>query len=115
MAGPGEEQFFTNKLNVLPYVSLGLLLGKDAGIGIGPRAAVRFGQTSVPYANVLTFHGGYSMLMPGVESSGRVRPFVDADFRAGMVLPQTGSVQLESDWGQIQPTFGFTAGVGTTF
>ena len=113
--GSGEEILETNKLNVLPYVSLGVLLGKDAGIGIGPRAAVRFGQTSIPYANVLTFHGGYSQLMPGVESSGRVRPFIDADFRAGMVLPQTGSVQLESDGALVQPTFGLTAGVGTTF
>ena len=77
--------------------------------------AVRFGRSKVPFSNVITFHGGYSQLMPGVESSGRVRPFVDADFRAGMVLPQTGSLQLESDGGLVQPTFGLTAGVGTTF
>lgn len=109
------EVLRTETLNVMPYISVGVLLGKDAGIGIGPRAAVRFGQTTVPHANVLTLHGGYSQFMPGVESSGRVRPFIDADFRVGMVLPQTGSLQLEGDGGLSQPTFGLTAGVGTTF
>ena len=105
--------------NTLPYLSAAILLGKDAGIGIGPRAAFRWGKVDFPDAFVLTAHGGYSMLMPGVESSGRVRPFVDADFRAGLVMLRTGSLQSLGDAGladgMIQPTFGLTAGVGTTF
>ena len=105
--------------NSLPYLSAGVLLGKDAGIGIGSRVAIRWGKADFPDAYVLTAHGGHSMLMPGVESSGRVRPFVDADFRAGLVMLRTGSLQALGDGGladgMIQPTFGLTAGVGTTF
>ena len=110
----GEEELEVAPFNQLPYVSVGMLLGKDAGIGLGPRAAVRFGRANLPRANVLTVHGGYSQLMPGVEADGRVRPFIDADFRAGMILPLDGSLQLEVG-GVVQPAFGLTAGVGTTF
>ena len=117
----GNEIFESSAFNQLPYVSVGMLLGKEAGIGLGPRAAVRFGRANLPRANVVTLHGGYSHLMPGVEADGRVRPFVDADFRVGMILPLNGSLQydlapdLESGESLAQPTFGLTAGVGTTF
>lgn len=114
-AGESDELLNTSAFNVLQYVSIGVLLGKDAGIGFGPRAAIRYGKINMPRATQLTLHGGYTHPAPGIEADGRVRPFVDADFRAGLIFPQTGSLQLEGSGGLSQPTFGFTAGVGTTF
>jgi hypothetical protein len=113
----GDEVFKTRDFNFLNYVSLGLLLGKDAGIGLGPRVAVRLGRLDLPRANQLTFHGGYTLKAPGIEADGRIRPFIDADFRVGMIFPQTGSLQLMGGESAslVQPTFGMTAGVGTTF
>jgi hypothetical protein len=111
----GEETYQTRDFNVFNYVSLGVLLGKDAGIGFGPRAAIRFGKMDMPRAGQVTLHGGWTQPMPGVTADGRVRPFIDADFRAGLILPLTGSLQLEADGATSQPTFGMTAGVGTTF
>jgi len=111
----GEEELDWGSFNILNYMSFGVLLGKDAGIGLGPRAAIRFGKLDMPRANQLTLHAGYTLPAPGIEAEGRVRPFIDADFRAGMIFPQTGSLQLEGDGGLSQPTFGLTAGVGTTF
>jgi hypothetical protein len=111
----GEETLNTRSFNVLNYMSLGVLLGKDAGIGFGPRAAIRFGKMDMPRAGQVTLHGGYTHPAPGIEADGRIRPFIDADFRAGLILPLTGSLQLEADGATSQPTFGMTAGVGTTF
>jgi hypothetical protein len=113
-----DEIYRETTLNFLSYLSVGVLLGKDAGIGLGPRAAIRWGRMEIPRAFVFTLHGGYSTLMPGVEADGRVRPFLDADFRLGMLLPENGSLQLDlgaPTVGTSQPVFGLTAGVGTTF
>jgi len=97
-------------INRYLYGSLGVLLGANAGIGIGPRFALRAGGTNTPVATQVEGHFGWTLQAPVGEASGRVRPLIDTDFRAGAVIP-TGNSLFED----VTPIFGGTVGVGLTF
>ena len=114
--GDGDLDFIleSTTLNRHSYVSLGYLLGRDAGVGLGPRLALRFGTVDIPDAFQTSAHFGWSQVAPTGEYDGRVRPFIDADLRVGMLSPREGSLQLE-DGGGSQLFFGLTAGIGCTF
>jgi len=111
--GDGDVDFIfeSTTLNRHTYLSLGYLLGRDAGVGLGPRLALRFGSVDNPDAFQTSAHFGWSQVAPTGEYDGRVRPFIDADLRVGMLLPGADSLQGEDS----QLFFGLTAGVGSTF
>jgi hypothetical protein len=101
----------TPTMNRTLHLSVGALLGRDAGVGFGPRVAARVGWSNVPYAIQPTLHFGWTTPAPLVKPVGeRVRPYMDVDLRGGVAIPREGS--LATDWG---PVFGITGGVGTTF
>lgn len=99
------------------YTSLGIVLGRDAGIGFGPRFAVRLGWTNLPYALQTTAHFGWTFAAPGIKNLGdRVRPFVDIDGRGGVAWPFATSLAHPDDVPVVvMPVFGITAGIGSTF
>jgi hypothetical protein len=100
-------------VNWNPYMSVGALLGRDAGVGFGPRLVARFGKTNVPYAFQSTLHFGWTLPPPMIKPVGdRVRPYVDIDVRGGVAVPFKASLAHE---GGVKPVFGAVAGVGTTF
>jgi hypothetical protein len=104
-----------------------VVLGRDAGIGFGPRFAARFGWTNIPHAFQTTAHFGYAYQLPFPKAGGRVRPLVDADLRGGMAIARSRSLQRDlaastqndndedNDEGNIMPVFGLNIGVGLTF
>lgn len=94
----------------LGFIEIGGVLMKDAAIGFGPRGAVRFGWYNVPHAYDLTFHAGFSEEAPIGASTGRVRPLVDVDFFAGVMLPY-GDTLLSKP----ALTLGTTVAAGFTF
>ena len=97
------------------YFSTGVVFGRDAGIGFGPRLAFRVGWTNVPYALQTTAHLGWTLAPPGIKPLGdRVRPFVDVDGRVGASWPFIPSL-AHTDPISVSPVFGIVAGVGTTF
>ncbi|MDP2308714.1 MAG: hypothetical protein Q8P18_22020 [Pseudomonadota bacterium] len=105
-----------NSINRNIYLGTSVVLGRDAGIGFGPRLGVRIGWTNIPYALQTTAHVGLALAPPGVKALGdRVRPFVDIDGRIGLAWPFASSIAHYTDPITVAPVFGLTAGVGTTF
>jgi len=103
------------------YLTGGVVLGRDAGIGLGPRIAMRVGWSNVPYALVTTAHFGWNFAIPLKKPIGpRVRPFVDVDGRAGaqwFFVPSRSwqSINEATDSPvPIAPVLAITAGIGTT-
>lgn len=102
-------------INRLLYTGASVVLGRDAGIGFGPRIGFRVGWTNVPHALQTTAHVGWAIAPPGVKGLGdRVRPFIDVDGRAGVSWPFSNSL-AHTETVSVSPVFGLTAGVGSTF
>lgn len=106
------------------YMLLGLMLGRDAGVGFGPRGYIRFGWYNAPHALDITAHLGMTSHVPGSkkddERTGRVRGLLDFDVFAGPMLPFRDSLFMSAEAGLFRVgapllTFGFTAGAGLTF
>jgi len=97
------------------FMGSSVVLGRDAGIGFGPRVGFRAGWSNVPYALQSTLHAGWAFQAPGIEPLGtRVRPLIDVDARVGAIWPFKPSLAHE-DPITVAPVFGLTAGIGTTF
>lgn len=97
------------------FMGSSVVLGRDAGIGFGPRLGFRTGWSNVPYALQSTLHAGWAFAPPGIKAPGnRVRPLVDVDARVGAIWPFKPSLAHE-DPITVAPVFGLTAGIGTTF
>ena len=97
------------------YVGAAAVLGRDAGVGFGPRIGGRVGWTDVPYGLQPTLNVGWNVAPPVLKLRGdRVRPFVDVDLRAGMSIPFATSLAHTEEF-TFHPVFGATAGVGSTF
>jgi hypothetical protein len=113
----GSKAYNEVEINRDIYVGASVVLGRDAGIGFGPRIGFRVGWTNVPYALQTTAHVGLTLAPPGIKPVGdRVRPFVDVDARAGLSWPFASSLAFDPDKAvTVLPVFGLTAGVGTTF
>ncbi|MES2639006.1 MAG: hypothetical protein V4850_05970 [Myxococcota bacterium] len=105
------------KINRNLFMGAAVVLGRDAGIGFGPRLGLRVGWTNVPYALQTTAHVGMTLAPPGIKPLGdRVRPFVDVDGRIGASFPFATSLAFDKNAAiTVMPVFGLTAGVGTTF
>lgn len=120
------------RLQRLVYGTLGVMLGRDAGSGFGPRGYIRYGWANAPHAIDLTAHAGYTARVgkgsKDDERTGRVRAILDVDFFGGTLLPFRNSIYMISRSelaatgksgflrvGKPFATFGFTAGAGLTF
>lgn len=114
-------------LQRLVYGLIGFMLGRDAGVGFGPRAYFRIGWYNAPHAVDFTGHVGWTPKLPSIgrkdeERSGRVRGFVDVDFYGGVMAPYFDTLYIDPTkrgkflWmGTPFATFGFTGGIGLTF
>ena len=101
------------------WLGLGVVLGRDAGIGFGPRFAWRWGWVNMPHGYQTTLHFGWAVQPPIPEAAGRVRPLLDLDLRGGVGIPVRRSLRIEAaeELGEsrVQPVFGANLGVGLTF
>ena len=110
----------TVAFNQTNFIGLGYLFGRDAATGLGPRAGIRAGWSSLPNAVTTTAHFGWTLPAPKMERiNKRIQLIVDADFRIGATIGRSPSLLLvEDDEGNVPRaalTFGFTAGAGSTF
>ena len=119
------------RLQRLVHLGIGVMLGKNAAIGFGPRGYLRTGWTNVPHAVDLTAHAGYAALAPWAKERGRdirdrVNPLIDVDLFGGILLPYRDSLFITSEHntkrtpldqklGKAIATFGLTLEAGTTF
>lgn len=113
----GESLLYNKQtVNRNLYMGVSAVLGRDAGIGFGPRLGARIGWTNLPYALQTTAHVGWAFQPPGVKGLGeRVRPFIDVDGRAGVSWPFATSLSHGDAAITVEPVFGITAGIGSTF
>ncbi|MBT3221644.1 MAG: hypothetical protein HN348_21410 [Proteobacteria bacterium] len=93
----------------LVNIGFGVVLGRDAALGFGPRGYIRTGWYNAPHAIDITGHVGYAAEMPG-EYKGRVRPIGDADFFAGALIPFA-----DTKYDKPMVTLGVTLSAGITF
>jgi hypothetical protein len=112
-----NERTFSRNL----YLGVGIVLGRDAGIGFGPRFAFRWDWANMPHGWQPTLHFGWALQPPIFKAGGRVRPLVDLDLRGGVNIDRDRSIhkdiadELDDDEGTVMPLFGATLGVGLTF
>ncbi len=110
----------TDFVNRTFYLTGGVVLGRDAGLGLGPRITLRVGWSNLPYALLTTAHFGWNIAIPMKKELPRVRPYVDIDARAGAVFPFASSLSWERGGGSAKvpvpasPIVALTAGIGTT-
>lgn len=114
-----KQLYHTDFVNRTMYLTGGVVLGRDAGIGLGPRIMARVGWSNMPYALVTTAHFGWNFAIPLKKPIGnRIRPYVDVDGRVGAVWPFVPSLAWEAGRGDgdvaVSPILGITAGIGTT-
>lgn len=110
-------------LQRLVYATIGVVLGSDAAVGFGPRGYLRFGWYNAPHAVDMTAHLGLTPKLggepEGLDRPGRVQMLADFDVFAGVLAPYQDSLYVSNFGfmavGQPIATFGFTAGLGTTF
>ncbi len=115
-----REQFHMTHWNRYTYLGLGVVLGRDAGIGFGPRFSWRNGWTNLPHAWQSTMHFGWAIQPPIGDFGKRFRPLVDADLRGGISMALRNGVQREiarysNKEAVVMPVFGLSLGLGFTF
>lgn len=118
----GPEVYHYKAWNRYTHFDVGIVLGRNAALGFGPRFALSAGWTDLPHAFVSMGHFGWS-LEPPIEvfkGSKRVRPMIDADLRGGVAYSLGDSIQtdiaaVDDTEGRLKPIFGIQAGIGTTF
>ncbi len=112
----GQEVLHDVRVNRNRYLAVGVVFGRDAAIGFGPRLALRIGATNVPFALQTTAHFGWTIDPPVIGTLGdRVRPFVDFDLRGGASWPFKYSLAHTKDPITVGAVYGITLGIGTTF
>ncbi len=115
-----SEKYHITHWNRYIYLGTGVVFGRDAGVGFGPRLLWRNGWTNLPHAWQSTLHFGWSVQPPIGDFKKRFRPLVDADLRGGISMAAVNSIQREiaredPDEGVVMPVFGLTMGLGFTF
>jgi hypothetical protein len=114
----GEQKLYhTSMINRDLYMGVAVVIGRDAGIGFGPRIGMRVGWTNIPHALQTTAHVGWTLAAPLIKPPGnRIRPLLDIDGRIGASWPFQNSIEFDdTKLVTIKPVFGITGGVGTTF
>ena len=109
-SGTSDEAYKERLFSRLIYTGIGVVLGKDAAVGLGPRGFIRTGWYNVPHMMDLTLHGGYTLQAPIDESTGRIRMVIDADAFFGVMVPLKHTIRTD-----VPPTFGIQASAGLTF
>ena len=106
-------------ISTTSYFGAGMVLGKNAAVGYGPRGYFRVGFTNVPHVVDLTLHPGFTMKAPIPGFENRIRPIIDFDLYGGVMIPYGRSVFKEGDGRgsitEVPWVVGLTAGVGSTF
>jgi hypothetical protein len=104
------------------YLGAGVVLGRDAGIGFGPRFAFRWGWINIPHGFTTTAHFGWAVQPPIGEFGKRFRPLLDFDLRGGVAIPMDRSLQLDivdpdssEPERRVSPMVGLNLGLGFTF
>ncbi len=115
-----EDVYNIRKFNRNIWLGAGVVFGRNAAIGFGPRLAARFGWVNMSHSFQTTLHFGWSIQPPIPEASKRVRPLIDIDARGGVGIARPRSLQMDlakidEDEGRIKPVVGLTIGVGLTF
>lgn len=100
------------KLNRELYGGFGLVLGKEAANGIGPRGYLQGGVLNVPHTVDVSLHLGHTAEAPFSSSTGRVRPILDVDTYGGILWPLNNTFL---DKKKPLPNLGVTASAGLTF
>jgi len=126
--GAGAYALKQRKFSRLTYGILGVMLGKNATFGLGPRGFIRVGGLTLPHALELSGHIGMTQdpSFGKKEPKGRVTALLDLDLFAGALIPfgdtvfVTGPVTgtrwtASGQAPQVLPHFGFTFGTGFTF
>jgi len=111
---PPPEILHRTNWNRYTYGTVGVVLGRDAALGIGPRFAARLGWSNLPHAFQPTAHFGWAIENPLFKGGDRVRPIIDADLRGGVVVAAKNSILRDQDK-VVSPLFGLSIGLGTTF
>ncbi|MEM6928643.1 MAG: hypothetical protein AAF602_17025, partial [Myxococcota bacterium] len=103
------------------YAIAGVVLGRDAALGVGPRGYLRVGTINVPHALDTTLHLGLTTRIvkppePGTRAR-RLQPIADVDGFLGVWTPIFDSVFVRQGraFGSPVFTFGLSAGAGLTF
>lgn len=111
IAGQLKERVFSRTM----YGGLGVMLMKDAAIGVGPRGYIQVGGTNVPHALDMTLHAGLTTKGP-IDMGNRVRTLIDVDFFGGVQLPMAETVYTdETGKPTLFPLLGLNAMAGITF
>jgi hypothetical protein len=114
----GNELLHVTKFNRYTYWGAAGVLGRDAGLGFGPRIGARLGWTNLPHAIQGTLDFGWAIQPPIGDFGGRFRPLIDMDARIGQIFPLKNSILLERSEGlglSDVIVFGLTLGAGFTF
>lgn len=109
-APDGSELMKELPINRGFYTGLGVVLFKDAALGIGPRGWIKTGWLNVPHVLDISAHAGITAEPPGKERTGRTRLVVDVEGYAGALVPFGDTVYEKA-----MPNFGIAAGGGVTF
>ena len=119
------EIFYEPKVNRALYFGVGYAFGRDASYGLGPRFAFRSTFLNVPHSWVPTGHFGWT-LQVGESYNRRIRWIADVDLRAGSMIARQRSFYVDQMYAQgeesgffaagaMEPIFGMTIGIGSTF
>ena len=65
------------------WFGLGVVFGPNAGVGFGPRIALRMGFTNLPHALQPELNVGWAFQSPVPPGKNRVRPLLDVNLRGG--------------------------------
>ncbi len=115
-SGDVYEVYNQRTLNRNLYFGSAVVLGRDAGLGFGPRIGFRVGWKNIPHGIQPTLNLGWAMQSPAPEGGERVRPLIDIDLRGGMLVANGRSLAIpEGESYKIYPVFGMTVGAGLTF
>jgi hypothetical protein len=112
----GGEIYNQRTLNRNLYFGSAVVLGRNAGLGFGPRVGFRMGWKNIPHGVQPTLNLGWAMQPPMPEGGERVRPLIDIDLRGGVIVATGRSLAIPvGETYKVYPLFGMTIGAGLTF
>jgi hypothetical protein len=115
-----QDVYNVRQFNRNLWLGAGVVFGRNAAIGFGPRLAARFGWVNMSHSFQTTLHFGWSFQPPIPEGKKRVRPLIDIDARGGVGIARARSLQMDlaevdDEESRVKPVVGLTLGVGLTF
>ncbi len=115
-SGEIYEVYNQHLFNRTLYFGPAVVLGRNAGIGFGPRIGLRMGWKNMPHTLEPMLTLGWALQPPMPEGGERVRPLVDIELRGGVDVAYGRSLAIpEDETYEIYPVFGMTVGAGLTF